>query len=92
MAYLPTLMKGCLSYAYKLSLCIFNINSECIVSFQIIYGPKKDPVWVYLEREMIENIDKKPYNEKVGSWLKFLKDLRYFFYCEGKHFQLSVAR
>ncbi|XP_045498600.1 uncharacterized protein LOC123696471 [Colias croceus] len=45
---------------------------------------KKEPVWVYLEREMRENIDKKPYNEKVGAWLKFLKELKFFFYCEAK--------
>ncbi|XP_045517295.1 uncharacterized protein LOC123709791 isoform X1 [Pieris brassicae] len=45
---------------------------------------KKEPVWVYLEREMRENVDKKPYNEKVGEWLRFLKDLRYYFYCEAK--------
>ncbi|XP_068633536.1 uncharacterized protein [Battus philenor] len=43
-----------------------------------IYGPKKDPVWVYLEREMRDNINKKPYNELVGSWLKFLRDLKYY--------------
>ncbi|XP_059052883.1 uncharacterized protein LOC131847334 [Achroia grisella] len=49
-----------------------------------IYGPKKDPVWVYLEQEMRENINKKPYNKEVGAWLKFLKDLKYYFYCEGK--------
>ncbi|XP_052741501.1 uncharacterized protein LOC112052185 [Bicyclus anynana] len=44
----------------------------------------KEPVWVYLEREMRENIDKKPYNEKVGQWLRYLKELKYFFYCEEK--------
>ncbi|XP_046965608.1 uncharacterized protein LOC124534027 isoform X1 [Vanessa cardui] len=44
----------------------------------------KEPVWVYLEREMRNNIDKKPYNEKVGNWLKFLKDLKYYYYCEEK--------
>ncbi|XP_045447873.1 uncharacterized protein LOC123656213 [Melitaea cinxia] len=48
-----------------------------------IYDPK-EPVWVYLEREMRNNIDKKPYNEKVGKWLKFLKDLKYYYYCEEK--------
>lgn len=32
---------------------------------------------------MRENVDKKPYNEKVGAWLRFLKDLRYYFHCEG---------
>lgn len=41
-------------------------------------------MWVYLEKEMKENIEKKPYNEKVGMWLKFLKDLKYYYYCEGK--------
>ncbi|CAK1551083.1 unnamed protein product [Leptosia nina] len=50
---------------------------------KIIYD-KKEPVWVYLEREMRQNVDKKPYNEKVGAWLKFLRDLKYFFYCEAK--------
>ncbi|XP_063825554.1 uncharacterized protein LOC135075137 [Ostrinia nubilalis] len=49
-----------------------------------IYGPKKDPVWIYLEKEMIENLAKKPYNEKVGKWLKYLRDLKYYFYCEAK--------
>ncbi|CAH0715550.1 unnamed protein product, partial [Brenthis ino] len=44
----------------------------------------KEPVWVYLEKEMKKNIDKKPYNEKVGMWLKFLKDLKYYYYCEEK--------
>ncbi|XP_045772684.1 uncharacterized protein LOC123872449 isoform X2 [Maniola jurtina] len=43
-----------------------------------------EPVWVYLEREMRENVDKKPYNEKVGKWLRFLKDLKYYYYCEQK--------
>ncbi|XP_052753313.1 uncharacterized protein LOC113514157 isoform X2 [Galleria mellonella] len=33
---------------------------------------------------MQENINKKPYNEKVGAWLKFLKDLKYYLYCEAK--------
>ncbi|CAH2229409.1 jg14868 [Pararge aegeria aegeria] len=48
-----------------------------------IYDPK-EPVWVYLEREMRENIEKKPYNEKVGDWLRFLKDLKYYYFCEQK--------
>ncbi|KOB79162.1 Uncharacterized protein OBRU01_00933, partial [Operophtera brumata] len=48
-----------------------------------IYGKKTDPVWVYLEREMIQNIEKKPYNQVVGDWLRFLKDLRYHYYREA---------
>ncbi|KAM3965213.1 uncharacterized protein ACR2FA_000600 [Aphomia sociella] len=59
-------------------------NVQEFLKKKTIYGPKKDPVWVYLEREMRENINKKPYNEKVGEWLKFLRDLKYYFYCEGK--------
>ncbi|CAG9562003.1 unnamed protein product [Danaus chrysippus] len=41
-----------------------------------------EPVWVYLEKEMLANVDKKPYNEKVGHWLRFLRDLKYHYYCE----------
>ncbi|KAJ8722084.1 hypothetical protein PYW08_004486 [Mythimna loreyi] len=55
-----------------------------ILQTKTIYGAKKDPVWVYLEKEMQENSDKKPYNEKVGKWLRFLKDLKYHYYTEGK--------
>ncbi|XP_039753354.1 uncharacterized protein LOC120628799 isoform X2 [Pararge aegeria] len=33
---------------------------------------------------MRENIEKKPYNEKVGDWLRFLKDLKYYYFCEQK--------
>ncbi|XP_060803194.1 uncharacterized protein LOC106138064 [Amyelois transitella] len=51
---------------------------------KVFYDPKKDPVWVYLENEMIANIDKKPYNEKVGAWLKYLKDLKYYQFCEAR--------
>ncbi|CAG5046100.1 unnamed protein product [Parnassius apollo] len=47
-------------------------------------GDKKEPVWIYLEREMKENIHKKPYNEKVGRWLKFLKELKHYQNLEGK--------
>ncbi|XP_072949234.1 uncharacterized protein ssp5 [Epargyreus clarus] len=49
---------------------------------KIIYD-KQEPVWVYLEREMRQNVDKKPYNEKVGAWLRFLRDLKHYFYREG---------
>lgn len=62
--------------------CAYRVST--VVSFQTIYGAKKDPVWVYLEKEMLANVEKKPYNEKVGKWLRYLKDLRYYFYCEGK--------
>ncbi|CAG5046101.1 unnamed protein product [Parnassius apollo] len=48
-------------------------------------GDKKEPVWIYLEREMKENIHKKPYNEKVGRWLKFLKELKHYQNLEGTH-------
>lgn len=33
---------------------------------------------------MMESTEKKPYNEVVGVWLRFLKELRYYFYCEGE--------
>ncbi|XP_063624067.1 uncharacterized protein LOC134796064 isoform X2 [Cydia splendana] len=33
---------------------------------------------------MQANIDKKPYNKKVGDWLKFMKDLKHYFYLESK--------
>ncbi|XP_053609208.1 uncharacterized protein LOC128674578 [Plodia interpunctella] len=51
---------------------------------KLLYDTKKDPVWVYLEREMLANVNKKPYNAKVGAWLKFLKDLRYHYFCEER--------
>ncbi|XP_060803192.1 uncharacterized protein LOC106140936 [Amyelois transitella] len=51
---------------------------------KFLYDPKKDPPWVYLEKEMVANLDKKPYNEKVGEWLKYLKDLKYHYHCEEK--------
>ncbi|XP_050673861.1 uncharacterized protein LOC126971585 isoform X2 [Leptidea sinapis] len=44
----------------------------------------KEPVWVYLEREMRENSEKKPYNEKVGAWLRFLKDLKLHYHREAQ--------
>lgn len=46
---------------------------------------KSEPVWVYLEREMRQNANNniKPYNEKVGEWLKFLRDLKYYLHREG---------
>ncbi|XP_037868397.1 uncharacterized protein LOC101738229 isoform X1 [Bombyx mori] len=59
-------------------------NVQKFLSKKTIYGPRKEPVWVYLEKEMKQNIDKKPYNEKVGAWLKFLRDLHYYFYRESK--------
>ncbi|CAH1638208.1 unnamed protein product [Spodoptera littoralis] len=43
---------------------------------------KNEPVWVYLEREMLENLSQKPYNEKVGQWLRFLKELKAYFHAE----------
>ncbi|XP_013145112.1 PREDICTED: uncharacterized protein LOC106108484 [Papilio polytes] len=46
------------------------------LALKTIYGPKKEPVWVYLEREMRENAHIKPYNEIVGAWLRFLRDLK----------------
>ncbi|XP_014367256.2 uncharacterized protein LOC106717843 isoform X2 [Papilio machaon] len=48
------------------------------LALKTIYGPKKEPVWVYLEREMRENVHIKPYNELVGAWLKFLRDFKKF--------------
>ncbi|RVE51546.1 hypothetical protein evm_003816 [Chilo suppressalis] len=50
----------------------------------ITIGTKHEPVWIYLEREMRENLLKKPYNEKVGKWLRFLRDLKHYFHCEAK--------
>ncbi|XP_063536024.1 uncharacterized protein LOC134745861 [Cydia strobilella] len=59
--------------------------SKYFLAKKTFYGPtKKEPVWVYLEREMQANIDKKPYNKKVGDWLKFLRDLKRYFYLESK--------
>ncbi|XP_063363964.1 uncharacterized protein LOC134652732 [Cydia amplana] len=59
--------------------------SKYFLAKKTFYGPvKKEPVWVYLEREMQANIDKKPYNKKVGDWLKFLRDLKHYFYLESK--------
>ncbi|XP_061728249.1 uncharacterized protein LOC133533299 [Cydia pomonella] len=59
--------------------------SKYFLAKKTFYGPtKKEPVWVYLEREMQANIDKKPYNKKVGDWLKFMRDLRRYFYLESK--------
>ncbi|CAD0201341.1 unnamed protein product [Chrysodeixis includens] len=50
-----------------------------------IYGKKKDPIWVTLEKEMLSKVaHNKPYNEKVGRWLRFLKDLKYHYFCEEK--------
>ncbi|XP_053609747.1 uncharacterized protein LOC128674837 isoform X2 [Plodia interpunctella] len=51
---------------------------------KVCYDPKKTPVWEYLEEEMLANIDKKPYNKKVGAWLKYLRDLKYYQYCEER--------
>ncbi|XP_037300934.1 uncharacterized protein LOC119191148 [Manduca sexta] len=63
---------------------------QYFLSKKTIYGEKKDPVWVYLEREMRENIENKPYNEKVGAWLRYLKELRYYFYREAKRKEKSI--
>lgn len=40
---------------------------------------------MYLEREMREKANEniKPYNEKVGEWLKFLRDLKFYFHSQG---------
>ncbi|XP_013164890.1 PREDICTED: uncharacterized protein LOC106115846 [Papilio xuthus] len=54
------------------------------LALKTIYGPKKEPVWVYLEREMRENVHIKPYNELVGAWLKFLRDLKRFQHREAQ--------
>lgn len=47
-------------------------------------GAKSEPPWVFLEREMKQKNEIKPYNEKVGDWLKFMKDLKHYQYREGK--------
>ncbi|KAG6443776.1 hypothetical protein O3G_MSEX003025 [Manduca sexta] len=39
---------------------------------------------------MRENIENKPYNEKVGAWLRYLKELRYYFYREAKRKEKSI--
>ncbi|XP_063383569.1 uncharacterized protein LOC134669881 [Cydia fagiglandana] len=59
--------------------------SKYFLAKKTFYGPvQKEPEWIYLEREMLANIDKKPYNKKVGDWLKFLKDLKHYFFLESK--------
>ncbi|KAL4715970.1 hypothetical protein ACJJTC_013270 [Scirpophaga incertulas] len=55
-----------------------------------IYGPKKDPVWIYLEKEMRENVANKPYNDRVGNWLKFLRDLKYYMYRKAKKIEKQL--
>ncbi|KAI8436799.1 hypothetical protein MSG28_010260 [Choristoneura fumiferana] len=57
-----------------------------------IYGPKKDPVWVYLEKEMRANAEQKPYNEKVGKWLKYLRDLKHYYHTEAKRQERTLQR
>nr|XP_021189868.2 uncharacterized protein LOC110375903 isoform X1 [Helicoverpa armigera] len=63
-----------------------------ILTKKTIYGPKKDPIWVTLEKEMLENINKKPYNERVGKWLRFLKDLKYHHFCEANRKEKRLKR
>ncbi|XP_075978142.1 short spindle 5 isoform X2 [Anticarsia gemmatalis] len=53
---------------------------------------KREPEWVFLEKQMLENIETKPYNEKVHKWLMFLKELRYFYYCEAKRKEKRLLR
>ncbi|KAJ2949016.1 hypothetical protein O0L34_g5957 [Tuta absoluta] len=50
-----------------------------------IYDPIKPPVWIYIEQEMRANAARKPYNTKVGNWLKFCRDLRYHYYRQAKY-------
>ncbi|KAJ2949017.1 hypothetical protein O0L34_g5958 [Tuta absoluta] len=51
-----------------------------------LYHEKKDPIWVTLENEMRANAAKgiKPYNKKVGDWLKFMKELLHHYYTTDK--------
>lgn len=51
-------------------------NPLNVFVFQINKNKKGEPVWVFLEREMRAMADKKSYNNIVGEWLRFLKDLK----------------
>ncbi|KAI5644266.1 hypothetical protein NE865_03635 [Phthorimaea operculella] len=54
------------------------------------YLERRDPIWVVLENEMREKANRgiKPYNEKVGDWLKFLKALiRHYYTTEKRQYR-----
>lgn len=80
-------LKQEITFGHSVSLTYSRLTNFYSVLFQTIYGPKKELVWVYLERV---NIEKPPYNEKGGAWLRFLKELKYYFYCEGKIIFLNL--
>ncbi|KAI5644265.1 hypothetical protein NE865_03634 [Phthorimaea operculella] len=60
-------------------------NVQEFLKLKRIYDPIKEPVWVYIEKEMRANAAKKPYNTKVGNWLLFCKDLRYHYFRQAKY-------
>lgn len=69
-------------YLFLYTSTITVINSCKSVQIHIMYvlqinkNRKSEPVWSFLEREMKANAEKVPYNDLVGEWLVFLKDLK----------------